>query len=228
MSIPNEKLAAIEFDKWAEAGRGDSMAEGHKPAMIEATAGWVIDSSSLVVDVGCGNGWTLRQLIEEGQGLGCGFDISKAMIEQGRKRGGLGISLEVAPADNLPMADGVATHILNVESIYYYPSPIEALKEWARIAKAGCQLSMVLDLYEENPGSHSWIDALEINVHLLSAPECVELAQQAGWKEVTWRQVPNQKSPKSREEFTPSKFWPSYEMYLSTYAAGSLIVEGVR
>ena len=122
----------------------------------------------------------------------------------------------------------MATHILNVESIYYYPSPLEALREWARIASPGCHLSIVLDLYEENPGSHSWINALEINVHLLSAPECVELATEAGWREVTWRQVPNQKSPKRREEFTPSKFWPSYEMYLSTYSAGSLVVEGVR
>ena len=228
MSTPSERLAAIEFDKWAASGRGDSMAEGHKPAMTEATAGWMIDSSSLVVDVGCGNGWTLRQLIENGHGQGYGFDISKAMIAQGRGRGGLGITLEVAPADKLPMPNGVATHILNVESIYYYPSPLEALKEWARIAKPGCHLSMVLDLYEENPGSHSWIDALEINVHLLSAPECVELAKEAGWREVTWRQVPNPKSPTTRDDFTPSKFWPSYDMYLSTYAAGSLIIEGIR
>ena len=224
---PDRAAAAAEFDIWAKNGRGDSMAAGHLNAMTRATEGWEITDESVVVDVGCGIGWTLERLLVPGA-KGYGYDISPEMIAEGSRRATPGVTLEVAPAASIPLPDASATHILNVESLYYYPDPAAALREWARVARPGCHLAMVLDLYEENPGSHSWIDALDIGVHLLSAEQCVKMAEEAGFREVTWRQVTSPNPPKPRSEFTPSTFWPSYEMYLDTHRAGSLVVEAIR
>jgi SAM-dependent methyltransferase len=138
------------------------------------------------------------------------------------------MTLAVASADALPLEDDVATHILSVESLYYYASPAAALVEWARVARPGCELSIVIDLYVENPGSHPWIDALEVDVHLLSTADCVGLLQEAGWREVVTRQVRSERPPKPREAFEPSPYFPSYEQYLSTIETGSLVIEAKR
>ena len=54
---------------------------------------------------------------------------------------------QTASADGLPWPDASVTHILNIESIYYYPDPAVAQAEWARVAKPGARLTVLVDLY---------------------------------------------------------------------------------
>ena len=230
MTQPTENAAKQEFDRWADAGRAESMAVGHLGVTEAAIRNWTVNAPSTVLDVGCGNGWAVRSLVESGAGMGLGVDISGRMIDRAREavRDDKRFRFEVASADSLPFADDSVTHLLNVESLYYYPSPQRALIEWARVTAPGGLLAIVVDLYEENPATHAWIDALDIDVHLLSAPQIVEMAKIASWHDVSWEQVLDPRPITKPENFVTSKYWPSYEMYLQYRETGALVIHARR
>ncbi len=230
MPLPTERAAEREFDKWADAGRAESMAVGHLGVTEAAIRGWTVDERSTVLDVGCGNGWAVRSLVARGAGSGRGVDISGRMIARAREATlhDERFAFDVAPADQLPLNDGSISHLLNVESLYYYPSPQHALTEWARVTAPGGVLAIVVDLYAENPATHAWMDALDVDVHLLSAPQIVEMARNALWRDVSWEQVLDPRPITQREDFEVSKYWPSYEMYLQYRETGALVVHAHR
>ena len=225
-STPCAKAAAEEFDSWAQTGRAESMATGHRGVTDAAIRRWELDSNATVLDVGCGNGWAVQSLIERGAGQGFGVDIAPKMIERARNLtlDDPRFRFEVAPADDLPFTDGIVTHVLNVESLYYSPDPEQAIREWRRVSTPQSTLAIVVDLYEENPATHAWIDALDIDVHLLSAPQIVAMAERAGWRHVSWEQVLDPRPLTPEEDFTISKYWPSYDMYLQYRKTGALVI----
>lgn len=220
---------AAEFDVWADNGRGESMARGHLHATKAAIEPWALGLQHTVLDVGCGQGWAVRLMLGRGAGTGIGVDLSPAMVTRATtKSEGLPATFHVASADALPLEDASISHILNVESLYYYPDPAAAIQEWARVAKPGAQLAIMVDLYAENPASHTWIEALEIGVHLLSTQGIIDMLAQAGWTEIETEQVVDPSPLQPEAGFEPSKFWPTYSMYLAHRATGSLVVRAQR
>ena len=230
MTTPDENRAATEFDGWAQSGRAESMAEGHRGVTEAALAHWQLDASSVVLDAGCGNGWAVRWLVERGAGRGLGTDISPGMIERARAATADDprFTFDVASSQRLPVEDASVSHLLSVESLYYYPDPAAALAEWARVTRPSGHLAIVIDLYEENKATHAWVDALDVDVHLLSAPQCTAMAQAGGWTDVRHWQVQDSRPIKPESEFTPSQYWPSYEMYLDYRRMGALVIAGRR
>lgn len=224
-----EKAAAEEFDRWARAGRAESMAEGHRNVTEQVLQGWSLGPSDRVLDIGCGNGWAVHWLVQHGAGTGVGVDVSSEMIHRARllARDDARFDFRVSGAADLPFPDGWFSHLLSVESIYYYPRPGQALAEWRRVAAPGARLAVVIDLYAENAGSLPWVDALDVPVHVLGADELARLVHAAGWAEVQWRQVRDTRPVKSAEAFEPSRYWPSYELYRAYREAGALAVEAV-
>ena len=227
---PDARKAAAEFDQWADAGRAESMADGHQGVTHAAIRDWTLGPDDVALDVGCGNGWAVREMVRRGAGRGLGVDISPKMVQLAQRSaaGRSCFDFQTAPADALPWSDATVSHILNIESIYYYPDPAAALAEWARVAKPGARLAIVVDLYEENPATHVWIDALDIAVHLLSAPQLIAMAESAGWTNVRSEQVLDPRPVKSEEEFTTSKYWPSYALYRQYRETGALVIHASR
>ena len=230
MALPTESAAREEFDRWADAGRAESMALGHLGVTEAAIRNWSVNLQSSVLDVGCGNGWAVQSLVHQGAGKGLGVDISERMIARARASTvhDNRFQFEVAAADQLPFGDASVSHVLNVESLYYYPSPQQALIEWARVTAPGGVLAIVVDLYEENPATHAWIEALDIDVHLLSASQIVEMAEKASWRNVSWEQVLDPRPLTPPEDFETSKYWPSYEMYVQYRKTGALVIHAQR
>jgi len=230
MKTPDTVAAANEFDLWADAGRAESMADGHRGVTEAAIRNWKLDKNSIVLDVGCGNGWAVQTLVNMGAGAGVGVDISPRMIARAKEATASDdrFSFEVSAADALPLRDRSISHLLNVESLYYYPSPELALAEWARVTQPGGSLAIVVDLYEENVATHTWIDALDIDVHLLSSPQIVSMAKAAGWSTVSAEQVLDPRPLTSPEAFSISKYWPSYEMYVQYRQTGALVIHAQR
>ncbi len=230
---PDVARAAAEFDIWARNGRDQSMARGHRSGTATIVEGWQLDGDSVVLDVGCGNGWALRWAAERGAGGGFGVDAAPEMVARARELteeadSGARLRFEVATADALPLADESVSHVLNVESLYYYPDPAAALREWFRVARPGARLGIMADLYAEYPLAPAWVAALDIGVHLLSEAEIVRLCEEAGWSEVrTWR-VPDEGPLKAEEDFEASVWTPSYALYLAAREAGSLVVVAQR
>jgi ubiquinone/menaquinone biosynthesis C-methylase UbiE len=230
MTQPDAQAAADEFDTWATSGRAESMADGHRGVTEAAIRNWTIAPDSTVLDVGCGNGWAVQALVNRGAARGLGVDIAPRMVERAQQATANDprFMFEVAAAERLPFGDGTVHYLLNVESLYYYPDPTVAIAEWARVTAPGGQLAIVVDLYEENPATHAWIDALDIDVHLLSAPQIVEMATRAGWRNVRWEQVLDPRPLAPEGTFEISKYWPSYQMYLNYRETGALVVHAER
>lgn len=85
-----------------------------------------------LLDLGCGNGNLLVQLVRSGLAL-TGVDLSEAMIEQARQRLDGYAELIVADAGHLPFpADAFDVLVCNA-SFHHYPDPEAALKEMHRV-----------------------------------------------------------------------------------------------
>ena len=230
MIRPDEKKAAVEFDLWAESGRAESMAEGHRSAFLQAIENWNFSSEHTVADIGCGTGWVCRDMVARGAGAAIGVDISPKMIERARalSQDDSRFRFEVSSAATLPVPDGCLHRVTSVEALYYVPDPQSALEEWARACAKEAQLAIVIDLFKENEATHSWLEALDVEAHLLGADELVAMLKKAGFTQASWRLVQDDRPIKAEHEFTPSRYWPSYAMYRSYRETGSLIVDGVR
>ncbi len=220
---PLDEISA-EFDQWAAVGRGDSMAEGHLHATQTLLADFALAKDSVVLDAGCGIGWILNNLIGTQIAEGVGIDLSPEMVAIAASRKTLS-HLEFLAADSAktPFSDGQFSHIISVESLYYNAKPLDTLKEWQRITKAGGRLGLVLDLYQDNPAANHWVKALPITAHNFSVATWTELLETAGWGNIVSRRVAL--PPKIlAKDFTSSAYFPSYEIYQAYCAAGSLLL----
>ncbi len=219
-----ERAAAEEFDGWAREGRDEAMSRGHGRFTEIALAAWDLRPEHRVLDVGCGNGWAVRRMIALGAGSGVGVDIAAEMIARAVPPG----EYHVASGDALPSPDKHFSHVLSIESIYYYPDPADALREWARVARPGAQLSLLIDLFAENPSATIWRELLPIPVHIIGAADWTEMAQACGWREIGHSRIPDPRGVRAREDFEPDEWTPTYEDYLAFKAAGTLWLRAVR
>ena len=77
-----------EFNRWAEAGRGDEMAEHHLPIVDPMLALIEFKPCDKVLDVGCGTGWLVRRIAPlVSAGLAAGMDVSDAMLGRAKALG---------------------------------------------------------------------------------------------------------------------------------------------
>ncbi len=83
--IDNEALRE-EFNRWAEAGRGEGMEEDHLPIVLPVLDQMNLAPDENVLDVGCGAGWLVRLLAERvPEGRVIGMDISDEMVRRARR-----------------------------------------------------------------------------------------------------------------------------------------------
>ncbi len=210
-----------EFDTWAHDGAAPAMERGHGRFTQVALWRWELRAEHRVLDVGCGNGWAVRRMIAMGAGDGVGVDISPEMVALATPPG----RYHVATADELPLAAGAFSHVLSVEALYYTADPGAALREWARVARGGARLMVLIDLYEENPCSRIWPDQFPFPVHVRGERTWAETVESAGWTGVRTSRIPDPRGPVPREQFEPNPGAPSYEDHLAEKAAGTLCLE---
>ncbi len=217
--------AGREFDRWLEAGRDQSMERGHGDVTRQLLGGWPLTGSHHLLDVGCGNGWAVREALSSGAGNATGVDASAAMIARASE--GNGQFLQAA-ADRLPFTDDTFSHVLSVESLYYYADMAAALTEWARVAAPGARLGLILDLYQENPSSHRWVEALPVPVHLLDENGYQQLVARCGWRNVAVTRLHDRRPATPEAHFTASPYTPTYADYMACREAGSLALTATR
>lgn len=171
-----EKVRDV-FDDWARRGRAEGMERGHGPAARQAFEALAVTPTDRYLDVGCGNGYTVRWAAAVGPEVrATGIDVSPEMIERARaaSTGIDNASFRAATFPDPSLADGSFDAVFSMEVFYYLPDLDAGLADVARILAPGGRFACVVDFYRENQASHSWGDDLGLSLHLLD---------EAGWRD---------------------------------------------
>jgi len=217
-----------EFNRWAEAGRGDEMEEHHLPIVEPMLALIEFEPQDRVLDVGCGTGWLVRRIAPlVSAGLAAGMDVSDAMLERAKTlstqlpnvvfaRGGV---------DAIPWESSYFTKALSVESAYYWPDPAQGVREIFRVLSPGGAAWILINYYRDNPYCHQWGELLKVPTHLYSAEEWSELFRQAGFHAVGHHRIPDRSS--TLEDYTGR--WFRDAEHLRRYKQeGALLLHAVK
>ncbi len=176
-----DKVAAV-FDAWAEAGRAEGMEHGHGPTARPAFERLQVDLGTRYLDIGCGNGYTVRWALARGA-QAIGLDASPKMIERAKAQTEGEATFAVArfPDHGLPaLIPGSLEAVFSMEVFYYLPDVDAALAEVARLLTPGGRFACIVDFYAENEASHGWADDLGVSMHLLSEPQWADAFRRAG------------------------------------------------
>jgi arsenite methyltransferase len=180
-------LLRQEFNRWAEAGRGEGMAEDHLPITLPVLDRMQLSSADSVLDAGCGAGWLLRLLAERvTEGRVVGMDVSDEMVRHARRNCAELPQVMAVPGsvDEIPWESEFFTKAISVESAYYWPDPAAGLGELFRVLRPGGTAWILMNYYRDNPHCHQWGALLTVPTHLLAADEWAERFRGAGFTEV--------------------------------------------
>jgi SAM-dependent methyltransferase len=217
-----------EFNRWAEAGRGEGMEQEHLPIVLPLLARMRLAAGENVLDVGCGSGWLAALLAEQvPAGRIVGLDVSDEMVRRARRRHDAieNALFVVGEAGEIPWDAQFFNQVLSVESAYYWPDPARALREIFRVLRAGGSAWVLINFYRENPHSHQWAEALSFPVHWLSADEWAGLFREAGFTEVTWERISD---PTPVPETYTGRWFRDAAQLRAFRETGALLVRGVR
>jgi len=215
-----------EFNRWAEAGRGEGMEQDHLPITLPVLEKMRLTAADTVLDVGCGSGWLSRRLAEMvPEGRVVGMDIADEMIRVARRSSSdhhnlLFVTGEVG---EIPWDAQFFRRAISVESAYYWPDPAAGLKEIYRVMREGGSAWVLINYYRDNSYCHQWGKLLAVPTHLLSAEEWAELFRGAGFTDVAHERIVDP-SP-SPEVYTGRWFKDAAEIR-AFKAEGALLVHG--
>jgi len=223
---PHERYLREEFNRWAEAGRGDDMEQHHLPIVEPMLAVIDFKPRDRVLDVGCGTGWLVRRIAPlVSAGLAAGLDVSDAMVRRAEALSAElpNVVFALGGADAIPWDSGFFSKLLSVESSYYWPDPARGLREIFRVLSPGGSAWILINYYRDNPHCHQWGELLKVPTHLFSAAEWAELFSRAGFHNVTYHRIPD-RSP-TADVYTGRWFRDAEEMR-NFKQEGSLLLHG--
>ncbi len=190
-TMPEQQLRQ-EFNRWAEAGRGEEMERDHRRIAEQTLAVMGLQPADNVLDVGCGAGWLARLLatrVPEGRVVG--IDVSDEMARRARRNvvDFTNAVIAVGGVEGIPWDANFFHKVISVESAYYWPDPSSGMREIFRVLREGGSAWVLINYYRDNPHCHQWGSLLAIPTHLLSAEEWAGLLRAAGFVEVAHRRV---------------------------------------
>ena len=194
-----DQILREEFNRWAEAGRGEEMERHHLDITEKAIRLMDLRPGERVLDLGCGAGWANRLLARlvsdgpEGFGQVVGLDVSDEMIRRARaaSREFENVMFVWGSAQQIPWEENFFDKVLSVESFYYYPDQERSLAELFRVMAPHGRLFILINLYKDNPYSLRWVDELQVPVHARSESEYVEMLKRHAFEKVEARRIPD-------------------------------------
>ena len=228
MNEANADTLREQFNRWAEAGRGEGMERDHLPIVLPVLEEMRIAAADNVLDVGCGSGWLSRRLANLApEGRVVGLDISDEMIRLARRTSAeheniLYVQGEVA---EIPWQGDFFHHAISVESAYYWTEPAAGMQEIFRVLRPGGAAWILINYYRDNVHCHQWGPLLAIKTQLLAAAEWIEMMRAAGFTQVAEERVVDG-SP-TPQTYTGRWFRDAEELR-AFKAEGALLVHGVR
>ena len=223
---PLEHRLREEFNRWAEAGRGDDMEQHHLPIVELMLALMEFKPRDRVLDVGCGTGWLVRRIAPlVPTGLAAGLDVSDSMVRRAEVLSAElpNVAFARGEVEAIPWDSGFFTKLLSVESAYYWPDPARGLREIFRVLSPGGSAWIVINYYRDNLHCHQWGELLKVPTHLFSAEEWAELFRQAGFINVAYQRIPD---PSPTPEVYSGRWFRDAEQVRNFKQEGALLVHG--
>jgi len=185
------KQSPIEvFNKWAEIGKDEGMADGHRSAVLQMLELSLPKRPFSFLDAGCGNGWVVR-LVKSMEDclLSEGVDGSVKMIEKARETDRLNTYYREDLTKWSPNKKYDVIH--SMEVFYYLEKPEELLaKIHDNWLGTNGRLVMGIDFYRENTVSHDWPEKCGVNLmRLFSEKDWIQMFKKAGFEEVSARRL---------------------------------------
>ena len=195
-----DEILREEFNRWAEAGRGEEMEKHHISITEQTLRRMDLRPGERVLDLSCGTGWATRlmaRIVGEGpRGFGqvVGVDISDEMVRRARSASrDFDNALFVwGSAQQIPWEENFFDKVLSVEAFYYYPDQERVLAELFRVMAPRGRMFLLINLYKENHYSLRWADELKVPVHARSEAEYVELLKKHAFEDVTAERIPDE------------------------------------
>jgi SAM-dependent methyltransferase len=217
-----------EFNRWAEAGRGESMEQEHLPIVLPLLDRMRLAPDDNVLDVGCGSGWLAALVAEQvPEGRVVGMDVSDEMVRRARRRNDEieNVMFVVGEAGEIPWDAHFFSQALSVESAYYWPEPARGVREIFRVLREGGAAWVLINFYQENPHAHQWKEALSVPAHLLAAEEWAALFRDAGFADVAWERIPD---PTPVPETYTGRWFRDAAQLRAFREIGALLVRGIK
>jgi SAM-dependent methyltransferase len=224
----NEQQLREEFNRWAEAGRGEGMEHDHLPITLPVLDLMQLSPVENVLDVGCGAGWLCRLLAARvTAGRVVGMDVSDEMVRRARQASvELGqVMFIVGGVDEIPWEDHFFTRAISVESAYYWPDPSRGLHEIFRVLRPGGSGWMLINYYRDNPHCHQWGALVAVPTCLLAAEEWAALFRDAGFVEVAHSRISD---PTPTPEVYTGRWFRDAEQLRRFKQEGALLVYGTK
>ena len=217
-----------EFNRWAEAGRGEGMEEDHLPITLPVLDLMNLAPDDNILDVGCGAGWLAGLLSERvPEGRVVGIDISDEMVRRARRNY---VALEnamfvIGGTDAIPWDANFFTRAISVESAYYWPDPAQGLREVLRVLREGGSAWILINYYRENPHSHQWASQFKTPTHLLGAEEWAAMFRDAGFSDVAYSRIPD---PTPVPESYTGRWFRDAAQLRAFREIGALLIHGAK
>jgi SAM-dependent methyltransferase len=223
----NDRLRE-EFNRWAEAGRGEGMEHDHLPIVLPVLDRLGLAPTDNILDVGCGAGWLARLLAEHvPEGRVVGIDISDEMIRRARRKHSEldNVMFAVGEAEEIPWDANFFDRVISVESAYYWPDPRRALREIFRVLIEGGSAWLLINYYLENPHAHQWSEILTVPAHLLSAQDWSAMFRESGFAGVQHARIPD---PTPAPETYQGRWFRDAAQLRAFREQGALLVHGTK
>lgn len=173
------------------------MNRSHRALIAWALSHVPLLPDSIVLDVGCGGGETVRSLnraVRSGRIVG--IDYSGASVAVARRRNADLIAtgrvdIQQAKVSRLPFATGTFDVITAIETHYYWPDLVQDLREVRRVLRSEGRVALVVESYAGKRLRRG--DALAMRVlatRLLSAQEHAGALRAAGFIEIQLHEHP--------------------------------------
>ena len=226
--IPETKDLRGEFNRWAEAGRGEGMEQDHLPITLPVLEKMRLQPTDNVLDAGCGAGWLSRRLarmVPDGRVVG--MDISDEMVRRARRASPDHDNLlfVVGGIEQIPWEANFFSHAVSVESAYYWPGPAAGIRELFRVLREGGSAWVLINYYRDNPHCHQWGALLPVATQLLSAAEWSAHFQNAGFTGVESSGVPD---PSPTPDVYTGRWFRDAAQLRAFKTAGALLVRGTK
>ena len=180
------------FNKWVDLGKDDGMVTNHRPSvdyMISLIPKTLISQKFSFIDIGCGNGWVVKQLSSMSKcSCAVGIDGAINMIKKARLKDQQSdyIQLDI---NNLESYKKQFDIVFSMEVLYYLSNPKNTLSHiYSNLLNDGGCCIIGIDHYLENKPSLTWEKQLNVPLCTYSISEWTKIFSSVGFKNVNFFQ----------------------------------------